>query len=270
MRWLLHEAVLKERLEEMRAVVAARGDESVVLSGRRPKLPEADGVPTFGLVTVQVAHLIYAQGRLSPGVFWGPTAFNQSAWFPWQGGRALNNDAVWVPWGEFVRRGADAWRPFAVDGRVFVRPDSGQKVFTGQTLALADFDRDVHALDVSSGVVAETLVMVCRPKPIDGDLEWRFWIGQRGVIASTPYSWEDDVERVPAPPAVCAMAEGIARECAVDPSPAPDRVFVADFCLSDGVPRLVELNSASSSGLYGADLAAVADGIAAAVRDEAA
>jgi hypothetical protein len=272
LKWIVHEAVVKERLPEFLGVVARRGDAATVLSGRAPDLPDADGSLAVGLVTVQVARRIHREGKLLPGVFWSPTAFSQTSWMPFWGRLALNGDMVWLPWGEFVRRGPDVWRTAADGGHIFLRPDSGQKTFTGQMLGLDGFAANVAALDATSGVRPETLIGVCRPKPIDGAAEWRFWLRRGAVIACSPYSWDGDIRLAgaPPPPGVHALADEIARSCADEQAWIPDSAFAADLCLSGGQPRLIELNSASCAGLYSVDIDALLNGLAQVAEAEAA
>jgi len=268
MRWLLHDAVLKDRMAEMLDLLAARGDEAVVLSGRHPTIPERD-VPTIGLVTIQVARHIHANPQhFRPGVFWHPTAYAQTSWAPFFGHLMLNDDMVWLPFAEVVRRGAATWQRLFGGEALFLRPDAGHKAFVGQTLPFDGFAEAVHALDATSGVTSTTLVGICRPKPIDAAMEWRFWLGEGGVATSSPYSWEEDAALVAAPPEVLALADEMAAWCADEMHWTPDRLFVADFCLSAGRPRLVELNAASCSGIYRADLGALTAAIAAAVEAE--
>lgn len=270
MRWLLQDAILDDRLDEALRIVHARGDDAVVISGRRPDvrdIPDSDA-PTIGMVTVQMARAIHSNHqRFRPGVFWHPTAYSVTSYVPWFGHLMLNDDMVWVPFGQFARRGADAWRRMFGGSAVFIKPDGGGKVFTGQEIPFDGFHDAVHALMESSGVTLEMLIGVCRSKPIDGDLEWRFWLGEAGVAASSPYSWKD-VPLAPPPPEVVAVAEGMAEWCADERNRAPDRVFVADMCLSDGRARLVEINAASTSGVYHADVGAIFEALNSAAMRE--
>lgn len=269
MRWLLQDAVLDERLDEALDIVHARGDDAVVISGRRPDIldiPDSDAL-TIGMVSVRIAREIYSKSRFRPGVFWHPTAYSVTSYAPWFGHLMLNDDMVWVPFGEFARRGADAWRRVFGGAAVFIKPDGGGKVFTGQEIPFDGFGDAIHALDATSGVTPETLIGVCRSKRIDGDLEWRFWLGEAGVVASSPYSWKD-VPPAPPPPDVVAVVEEMADWCADERNRAPDRVFVADLCLTDGRARLVEINAASTSGVYQADIGAILEALNSAAMRE--
>jgi hypothetical protein len=266
MHWLIHDALLGDRLEEMLNVIEQRQDTAEILSGRAlGGYPPPSDQPMGFLVTVQVARQLAQQGHV--GLLWSGTAYNTLSYASGFSRWLLNDDLVWLPWAELVRRGPASFAHMAVDGHIFIRPDSGQKVFTGQLLSLETFHDQVKLIDMTSGVYASTLIAVSRPKPIDADIEWRFWLGREGVCAVTPYSWDKERTNLPAAPDdVVALAHEVAAYAAEDGAYVPDHLFVADFCLSNGAPKLIELNAASCSGLYQANLSQVLAGIENAVR----
>jgi len=273
--WILHEAVLRDdvlgcRVDEARAVVGALGMTCEVHRGRTAHdwRPEAGpGRPVVAMATLQMARRLLAPEHrgLVPGVFLNPDRFRQSHYAARLGDLLLNDDQVFLPWGEFVRRGR-AWldAPQGRSGVVFVRPDSGFKTFAGQTLDVSRLAAEAAALDAVSGVTAETLVGVSAPKEVH-PIEWRFWIVDGAVAAAAPYSWEDRSGAPAEPPAEVAA---LAAEVASRPWQV-DRAYVADVVVASGRgARLVEINSASTSGVYGVDLGRLLPALGAAAEDE--
>lgn len=264
MQWIIHEAVIRDRLDELLALIAQRGDTYVLLTGRSPILPQPTDEPTVALVTVQVAKEIYRHGSYTPGVFWHPERFNPVEYSAYLGDRLLNSDLVYLPWAEFVRRGPVYW--VEENTHVFVRPARGEKTFTGQLIDLFNFDRDCAALERETSVGPATLIGVCSPKPIDEHLEYRFWISnQHGIITSSVYSWNEEKDL---PKEIPTEIHREAFQLSVDLMNGtlnywyPDEIFVADYCLSNGVVKLIEINSASCSGVYEANFGKLLDGLA--------
>ena len=271
--WILHEAVLGARRCEAQACLDALGMSHETHAGRTPhdwRATAPSDRPVLALVTLQMAsRMRHSDHRdLVPGVFFYPDRFRQSHYTAHLGSFMANQDQVFVPWAEFVRRGV-SWidTPQGRSGRVFVRPDSGFKVFTGQMLPMSTLAQEVHSLETLSGVVAETMVGVSSPKDFD-PIEWRFWIVDGGVAAVSAYSWDEDAlaalpdRRAPSSEAV-RLAEEIARH-----RWQIDRAYVADIATGSFGPRLLEVNSVSCSGLYDADLTVLFPALAALAVDE--
>jgi hypothetical protein len=218
------------------------------------------GRPVLAMVSVQVA------ARLSnipaePLLFWHPSTYRQSLYTARYGAWMLNSDQVFVPWREFARR-RDQWRRM-FGNRVFVRSDSGQKTLAGQVFPTNDADEWTHlirASDKTTGVMDDTLVGVSSAKPIDGfsrfkEVEWRCWVADGQVFAWSPYAWEGTPSREDAPlPDDCRYVA----EAATRRMDNMDDVMVIDVCRSNGKAAIVEINAASTSGVYDVDPHALA------------
>src|SRR5690606_18531743 len=97
-------------------------------------------------------------------------------------------------------------RAFGGD-RIFIRPDSGAKPFTGFDVAYRDVDDELKALKAVTGLTDSMMLYVCPFKEIQA--EFRFFIVNRKVIDGSYYSYEQD-EAVPIPAGAWALAERIA------------------------------------------------------------
>lgn len=199
------------------------------------------------------AHRIRQELDLRPGAFCDEHAFRCSTWYeratPWLlhrrwlhcSAQELAEDPVGV-----------AGHLASETGRVFVRPDSPLKPFSGRVLPLEGLD--LAALDHGYYYDDPALpVVVCPVAPVVH--EWRFVVVDGEVVAASGYeASRRATDRGPAAPIdeACAIVSALA---------PPEPVFVLDLCLSDGAVRLLELGPFSGADLYGCDPRAVVDAV---------
>lgn len=174
----------------------------------------------------------------------------------------LNRDGIFMTWSMFKQyRGiaqiADHWP----EG-LFIRPNSGFKTFAGQRVTAADFDDHVSTLEQTSSVVDDTLILVSRLQPIQG--EFRFVIADGEVVAGSEYRWDGKLDVRRDWPEAC---EDLARQVA-EHEWQVDIAYTCDVCLVDDKPYIVELNGFSCAGLYACDLDKVVQGVSAAALKE--
>ena len=148
-------------------------------------------------------------------------------------------------------------------GKMFVRPNSGFKTFAGTVLDIGrNLDVDVKTLDQHTSVMPETLVLYSTAFPLEG--EFRFVIADKQVIAGSEYRWDGKLDvRRDWPQSCWDLAQKVA-----DHEWQVDIAYTCDVALLDGEPRIVELNSFSSAGLYACDLERVVDGVSRAAARE--
>lgn len=136
---------------------------------------------------------------------------------------------------------------FAKDAIIYVRPDSGDKTFTGRQLDLQDFDR-FWENNVENGAKDTDLVVVSTPKTIRG--EWRYiCTNQKEIIGTSLYRYNDKQTYIPsAPERATALCNKV-----LEIGWYPDPVFTIDICEDfDGNYWLLEMNSFTSAGTYAA------------------
>jgi len=140
------------------------------------------------------------------------------------------------------------WRiysAFAKEAVVFVRPNGGNKTFTGQLLDLQDFDR-FWKDDIHCGAQNNNLVVVSTPKNIRW--EGRFIVtSKKEILGYSTYKYQDQRTYVPSvPEKSIELCEKI-----LEVGFYPDPVFTVDICEDDdGGFWLMELNSFTSAGTY--------------------
>lgn len=166
----------------------------------------------------------------------------------------LNRHGVMTTWAQFQAR-KDFWFKLFPGERVFVRPNSGFKVFTGTTVTLDEWDYDIQGLEKCTGVMRETPMMVAPAQEIKG--EFRFVVAEGKVIAGSEYRWDNVLDiRRDWPQECFDLAEQVAQhEWQVDIA------YTCDVALTPEGAKVVEVNSFSCAGLYACDLELVVDGI---------
>ncbi len=176
-----------------------------------------------------------------------------SKYYPYFKDILFNDKHVFVTVGELKANRFDYYANFGKDAMIFIRPDRGDKIFSGQLLDLEDFDR-FWKNNLVSTATDDDLAIVSTPKNIRG--EWRFVCCTESIIACSTYSYQGKITRVPfAPPGATALCKEV-----LDRGYFPDKVFcvdVAEDC--DGSFWLLELTSFSSAGFYACDKKAIAE-----------
>lgn len=166
----------------------------------------------------------------------------------------LNRDGVMTTWAQFQQR-RDFWFKVFPGERVFVRPNSGFKVFTGTTVSLEEWDNDILGLEKCTGVMTETPMMVAPAQEILG--EFRFVVAEGQVVAGSEYRWDNVLDIRRDWPEECW---NMAQQVASHPWQV-DIAYTCDVALTPEGPRVVELNSFSCAGLYACDLELIVDGV---------
>ncbi|MEN1680944.1 MAG: ATP-grasp domain-containing protein [Planctomycetota bacterium] len=191
--------------------------------------------------------------QLSEEPPWSPTVFCTWAhydcrfYYPRLAKYLLNSDYVLLPFGELWRKRDFIFETVGKDSKVFVRPDSVRKSFTGQPCHRASFEGDLELMGFYD-VPPEALVLLSSPKEIVS--EWRFVIAEKEVVAGCRYKHHGELASDPeTPTGAQRLAEDVASQ-----EFQPDSVWVADICeTGDGDYHLLEIGSVTCSDLYACD-----------------
>jgi hypothetical protein len=144
------------------------------------------------------------------------------------------------------------YHTFGKEAVIYVRPDVGDKSFSGKLLDLQDFDRfwDNAVLCNSKN---EDLVVVSTPKNIVG--EWRYIVtNQKEILGTSLYYYQGQRTYIPSAP---EKATQLCKQI-LDIGWYPDPIFTIDICEdSDQNYWLMELNSFTSAGTYAAPKAPI-------------
>ena len=159
----------------------------------------------------------------------------------------LNGDGVLITYGMLKDRFRKLQDMLGAK-RLFVRPESGFKPFTGFVIDDDNFAIECLTLEQVCHVQPDDMLFVATAKDI-GE-EYRYVIIDGQVVASSDYNWNDfdDIKGITDP--VCdAMAKLVAGH-----GWQPDIAYTVDVTLYRGEPKIVEYNSFSCSGFYGCNL----------------
>jgi ATP-grasp domain-containing protein len=145
----------------------------------------------------------------------------------------------------------DIGPPRSFGERVFVRPDSALKPFSGRVLAtkdisLAALDHGFYYDDLDlPAVVAPTAQL---------EEEWRFVVVDSEIVAGSSYlaNGREAGASLDASTPAWDYAARLSRRLA-----PPDPVYVLDICETDRSLRLLELNPFSGADLYDCDRAVI-------------
>ena len=163
----------------------------------------------------------------------------------------FNQNYIMLPILEIKRRREEIFKQFGIDDTIFIRPDSGAKTFSGQTVSLEFLDKEFDLFGNYAGKpIDEIIAIISSPKVINK--EWRIVVVDKKVRAYSQYKkdgkldisreWDDDTYHA------WHYAYAIAKE-----EWQPDIAYTVDICKSNGEYSMLEANSFSCSGLYYCD-----------------
>ena len=187
----------------------------------------------------------------TPGAIGDASRFFCSVYQPHLRAYLANPDVVFTTVKTLVENPRRVIAPLGDAERVFVRPDSPLKPFSGRvvstgSMTLADLDHGFYYDDDHLPVLVATAKTVGR--------EWRLVVADGMVVAGCEY----DSARRGRPGQVTDEARRLAAHVAsADWQAAP--LYVVDIAEVNGAPRVMELNPFSGADLYECDAAAVVD-----------
>jgi hypothetical protein len=179
-----------------------------------------------------------------PGVYNNRNSFLCSSYYPHFGDLLMAEHYTMLPFGDLLRRRKWLFEEFGQEDTIFLRPNTGFKLFTGKLVHQDTFKRDLDQLGCFYVDPGEIMV-VSEPRNVED--EWRFVVVDHKLVASSSYRIAGEVVQEAGAP---EAANDIALSIAGRPW-QPDRAWVIDVCRTrSNNYYLVEINSFSCSGLY--------------------
>lgn len=203
------------------------------------KIPN-DGV-VFGYCSLGLAPFIRRQ--FYPGVFYSPTAYDCTQYYPVFGKYLLNSTYIMLSYGELVRQKEFLYDTLGQDGTIFVRPNSGGKVFTGELIYKEKFEEKISHLGYGE-VKASELVIASEPRNLLH--EWRLVVRGTEIVASSLYKRNH----------LHVTEEGCPEELKkyvvenILPLYSPDPLWILDMCETSSGYYVLEIGCLSCAGLY--------------------
>jgi hypothetical protein len=215
----------------------------------RDAFPRGECVIAHG--DINLITRIHCERLWTPGAFATVDRFRCSDYYCHFGEFLLNQKYIMLPFGELPRQKEFLFGTVGIEGRIFVRPDSPLKIFTGQVISADTFEADLEYLGFYE-FPADSIVIASEPASID--LEWRFVVANGQVITGSQYKRDGNME---VKPDYEAAAMNYATTIA-SREYQPDRVWVMDICkTNDGSYYLLEVGGFSFCNLYACDKRAI-------------
>lgn len=262
MKWLIENFTDSEDYNDLIKAVQDQGHDCYVI-GRRNNFdfnPSGYNENDCVLFQGSIQMTRHIRTRLPKGCF--PVAFCTeenflcTKYFPFVKQFLFNDRHVILTVKELKERMFDIYREFGKEALIYIRPDRGDKPFTGQLLDLQDFER-FWKNNVVCNAADDDLVIVSTPKTVNG--EWRFVCSDKQeIIACSTYQYQGQRTLIPTAP---IGATELVKEI-LKVGYYPDPVFTIDVCEdADGKFWLLEYNSFSSAGLYACNKSLIVKGV---------
>ncbi|MBK7533791.1 MAG: ATP-grasp domain-containing protein [Myxococcales bacterium] len=268
MRWILEPGVFgagapplaEAAVRAGHQVIAWRDDLSRSLEHGEQLAQELDDqAPVMFHGSLELAATMAASPRWRPGAFCDVASLRHGAWAEQAQPYLANPRYLMTTVGQLVADPEGIAGELAMDGRIFVRPESPLKPFSGRVVAL----RGLRAADLDHGFYYEDLELPIVVAPVQSlGQEWRLVMAGGRVVAASAYRAEG---RRSLADAVPAEAVALAEQLAAVISTA-DPVVVVDLVATASGLRLLELNPFSGADLYACSPDAVVAAVARACR----
>jgi hypothetical protein len=229
----------KNSLDTLDKSIMPKSDECVVVSG-----------------SIQFANRLKNQGLVySPGLYGFSNKTDCSHYVPKIPIEyLLNFPYALTTWAE-LKRSKDYYKQLFFNTELFVRPNSGNKLFPGQGIYYSNWDETIEEIEKTSGITEESLILIAKHKAIK-DKEYRFVIVDKKVVTGSMYNWSKESS-----PEYPKEAEELAQKIA-DLDWQLDSAYTCDIAMGNNIgPRLIELNSFSCAGLYSCDRVKIVEAI---------
>jgi hypothetical protein len=252
--WLLEREVFADEDRGLAMAAEAAGDRVVSwrddwwLDGRWPNLGTE---PVVFHGSLGNADRVHRERSWLPGAYCSTDNFACSSWWPEVAAELVADRYVFST----VSALATAGPPAELGDRVFVRPDSPLKPFSGRVL-----ERDritLQTLDHGFYYDDEDLPVMVMPAIEIGE-EWRLIVADGRIVTGSGYLADGRQGSEPIGPAHPAWAYASSLLGRVS---TPDRIFVLDVCETNAGLRLLELNPFSGADLYGSDRHAIVESV---------
>lgn len=243
--WYIDKAIIDEKYGTLQLVEAIEllKQKAIVVEKPYQNIPVILDEP--GIVYGTIPFCGAFGPDICPGVF-GYFGMDVTMYYPRYSGYLLNDEYICLPYGSILHNKDMIFRLFGDE--IFIRPNSGKKTFTGFSVTRDEFDFEIKALHHTFHIFNDTLCVLSSAKKFGK--EYRFFVSEGDIVTYSSYSWDKDEPYTRDAPQ--EMLDKVIEIANKDYRPAD--IFVIDMTMYKDTPVMVEINSASSSGLYGCDV----------------
>lgn len=248
-RWVLGEFISEDKLPLFQEAVIARGYEFFSIPKQSsfgelvtPDLKAEDG-PIICLGDLTLIRRIQRLRDWCPGTYANFSNFECSSYYPHFQKYLINREYVLLPLGDVERNWAKLKNYFGAD-KLFIRPNVGAKVFTGQVLedtkylsSLPDFapPGTICLIAPAQKILGEARLFVTKTRILGGSVYYNE-IGDLYAKALCPKEDSDIFD--------------FAQEVISSTNWIPDPIYCMDVAATEEGLKIVELNSLSCCGWY--------------------
>lgn len=274
MIWLL-ENELFDNLDELKSEIVQQGHQYITakyvpFGGRLEidgRIPDSGHIFVYGsLQFVKTADsTLYRRYGNRLHTWCNLPQFKCSYYYPRLSKYLLNRECAFLPFGQLQDAGEWIFKTFGINGtKIFMRPNSGFKEFTGQVYDSKYWDGFLRCSNIA--LQPEDLVVISTPKELVK--EYRAIIGptkdnerQQVVTISRTHSNGQLDEGIPSAAEHKQVTEYITSvldDVCFEPNP----LWVMDVCSDiNGNFTIVEVNSMSCSGYYKCDMQSIVQAV---------
>lgn len=247
--WLFQKHIFDENLDSLVAEVERQGFRSKVcefnFASKNDVFLELfqpeECVVFYG--SLQLCRKIQRFAKWIPGAYCNVEQFNCSYYYPKFGNLLLNSDYIMLPFGDLQRQ--QLFLTERLDGSIFIRPNSGQKIFTGDIIRRETWDQDLKHFELC-GANPDTIIVAAKAQKVAA--EWRLVVVDGEIVSGSQYFVDSDREPVAyVPNNVWEFGQQAVNNSNFEPDPA----WCIDICQrEDGKIFVLEANSFSGAGIY--------------------
>lgn len=227
--------------------------------GQEFRPPAAYPVVFYG--SLDSAKLYQRESNYIPGVYFKQKAYYCNNYYPYYGSYLLNSNYIMLPYGELRRQKEFLYDKLGQERTIFIRPNSGNKIFTGTLVYKEHFDKDITRMGFYDVDPSELCVVA---EPINIQAEWRFVIVKNKVVDGSLYKENNIVGSVHTyPQEAYLLASKLCKYY------NPDIAYCMDICRTNGGNyKLLEIGCFSCCGLYACDRKKVVEAVSIAAEEE--
>lgn len=289
MIWLTEEHLFSENVKRLKRASAKCGtkhhilrldipDRNIIIDGtdlaENNRLFNGDSIykhePFFFYGSLETCKWIQ-RNKIKIVTFCNFKQFECSYYYPRLENHLFQQDYAFVPFYELTKRKQWILKSVGYWNKVFCRPNSGDKSFTGQVISKNTWDEDIKNL-AFYGIEPETLCLIAKPQVIKN--EYRFVIGNhypydefaQFIVTGSSYSWgKKKPKQVMSDHPAWEYAQTVLREINYRPDPFWTMDIVED---REGQFKVLEVGSMSCSGVYNCNVDLIVESISKYLTEE--
>lgn len=273
-KWLIESTVFEKQAENslLTSLTNAHIDYKIV-DGAEQMYGVSDFVNLFSPEdcvvvrgSIEFCGLVKRRASWIPGVYMTMKAYECTKYYPIFGNTLLNSEEYFMmPYGELSRKKDWLFDTVGIEDTIFIRPNRGNKIFTGKTVQKERFEKDLELLGFYN-VSNDELCVVGRPYNVT--TEFRFVVVDGRIVTGSQYK---DVKGrlidnpVETPEHNWWLPQQYINKLGYE----PDRAWCIDMCMTkDGNYKVLEIGAFSCCGLYGCNTDKIVAAVSQAAKNE--